>query len=354
MTKREKVLVAMSGGLDSSFAAASLRDQGYAVTGAHFRLWKPGAESEAPSLSEESARQTAQYLGIEFRVVDLRRRFREEVVEYFVNEYLAGRTPNPCALCNPRIKFKTLLELADEISADFIATGHYARVSFDAGNTEYHLLEAKDQNKDQSYFLAFLNRAILRRIIFPLGEMAKSEVKKRGLEMKLPAAANAESQDTCFALDKNYAGIIESVKPEAKRPGDLVDLSGEKIGSHKGIYHYTIGQHRGLALNREDWYVIAIDARKNQVVVDQEPNLLHRKMQLAGLNRLSAFSLPLDCQVKIRYRSAKADARLEETADGMLVVSFAKPQRAITPGQAAVFYRGERVIAGAWIEKAFD
>jgi tRNA-specific 2-thiouridylase len=354
MSSREKVLVAMSGGVDSSFAALSLRDRGFKVFGLHFRLWGSGAEPEAHSLTEESARQTAQELGIEFRVLDLRRKFRDEVVSYFVNEYLSGRTPNPCALCNPRIKFQSLVELAEEIPAAFIATGHYARISSEAGNREYQLLSAKDRDKDQSYFLAFLPRAILRRVIFPLGEMKKNEVKKCSREMKLAAASRPESQDICFALAENYPAVIESLRPEAKRPGDIVDLSGKKIGSHRGIYHYTIGQRRGLGLNRENGYVIAIDAGRNQVVVDKESYLFHRKMQVASVNWLDDTSLPFECQVKIRHRSAKADARVEAAEQGKLLVSFAKPQRAITPGQAAVFYDGERVIAGAWIEKALD
>jgi len=346
----------MSGGVDSSFAAAALMSQGWEVIGVHFRLWNQSQDRSPKDrifAAEPSLQKTAQQLGIQLRIIDQSDRFRREIVDYFVKEYLQGRTPNPCALCNPKIKFAALVKLADELKASHISTGHYARVDFDGCQSECRLLEAADKSKDQSYFLFLLEQETLRRLILPLGNMTKSEVKKRIKELGLEAANTEESQDVCFALSKDYAAVIESLEPSAQKSGDMVDLAGKKIGRHQGIYRYTIGQHRGLALSRPDLFVVGIDAKKNQVVVDNESFLFHRRMTVSGLNWLSAVELPISCQAKIRYRFEKAACTVEKASQGVLVV-FDQPQRAITPGQAAVFYRRERVLGGGWIEKAFD
>jgi len=357
MSNKEKVLVAMSGGVDSSFAAASLQKQGFEVIGVHFLLWRPepgpGKDREAPS-PEQSAKTSAEQVGIDLRVVDLREKFRSRIVEYFLNDYLAGRTPNPCSICNPKIKFAALLELAGEMGARHIASGHYARVIFDACGSEYQLLEANDKSKDQSYFLAMLGQNVLSRLVFPLGEMKKSEVKKDAAALGLESASREESQDVCFVFSKNYADLIEAHRPGAEKSGDAVDISGNKIGVHKGIYRYTIGQHRGLAMNRPDLFVIAIDAANNRIVVDQEKHLFHRKMKVSGMNWMTPLNFPFDCRAKIRYRFEKAQCRVERVEGDAFVATFSAAQRAITPGQSAVFYREDRVIGGGWIERAFD
>jgi len=352
MAEREKVIVAMSGGVDSSFAAARLQEQGLTVVGAHFMLWRPG--TQAASAAVDSAAQNAKRLGIELLTVDLRERFLGEVVEYFVSEYLAGRTPNPCSVCNPGIKFAALLRLADELSAGFVATGHYAVARRDSCKSETQLLEAEDKAKDQSYFLAFLDREALSRVIFPLGELTKAQVRDAAGQMGLPAAAREDSQDVCFALSRDYGRVIESLRPNAARSGDIVDLSGRRLGTHQGIWRYTIGQRRGLALNQPDLFVVSIDPVKNQVKVGKEQDLFHSKMKVSRMNKLAEFAAPLDCQVKIRYRSAKTRCRIEAEDNGEWLVSFSEPLRAVTPGQVAVFYREERVVAGAFIEGARD
>jgi tRNA-specific 2-thiouridylase len=247
-----------------------------------------------------------------------------------------------------------LIELADQTGVEYVASGHYARVIFDACKSEYQLREADDKSKDQSYFLALLNRNILGRMVFPLGEMKKSDVKTEALKMGLDSAKQEESQDVCFALSKNYAVVIEALRPDRKNSGDMVDVSGKKIGVHKGIHCYTVGQHRGLALNRPDLFVIAIDAAKNQIVVDQDKHLFHSKMKVRGMNWLTDINLPMDCLTKIRYRFEKAECRVEQISDDAVAAVFKKPQRAITPGQAAVFYLEDRVIGGGWIESGWD
>ena len=357
MSNKEKVLVAMSGGVDSSFAAARLLKQGFEVIGVHFLLWRPepglGKDREPPS-PEQSAIKSAEQIGIDLKVIDLREIFRKQIVEYFINDYLAGRTPNPCSLCNPKIKFATLLGLAGETGARHISSGHYARVIFDACRSEYRLLEANDKSKDQSYFLAMLDQTILSRVIFPLGEMKKSEVKKEASALGLESAGREESQDVCFVFSKNYADLIEAHRPGAEKSGDAVDILGNKIGVHKGIYRYTVGQHRGLAMNQPDLFVIAIDAARNRIVVDREKYLFHRKMKVSGINWMTALEFPFDCHAKIRYRFEKAECRVERTDGDAFVATFSTPQRAVTPGQSAVFYREDRVIGGGWIESAFD
>jgi tRNA-uridine 2-sulfurtransferase len=353
MSEKEKALVAMSGGVDSSFAAACLQKQGFEVTGVHFLLWQPEPVADMPSPAQ-SAKKSAEQMGIEFRVIDLREQFRARVVDYFMDEYLRGRTPNPCSACNPAIKFTALLELADEMGATHVASGHYARVMFDACKSEHRLLEANDKSKDQSYFLAMLDQKMLSRLVFPLGEIKKSEVKKEAAALGLESANRKESQDVCFALSKNYADLIEARRPGAAKSGDAVDVSGTKIGVHRGIYRYTVGQHRGLAMNRPDLFVVAIDAGNNRIVVGPEKHLFHRKMKVSGMNWMTPLEFPFDCQAKIRYRFEKAPCRVEPVEDGVFVATFAEPQRAITPGQSAVFYLEDRVIGGGWIDGAFD
>jgi len=354
MAEKEKVVVAMSGGVDSALASALLLKNGFEVIGVYFQLWKPREIDEASSPFQQWAKKSAEKLGIKFYSLDLRERFRKEIVEPFIEQYIAGKTPNPCALCNPKIKFQALWELAEEFSAKYIASGHYARVGFEPCSGSYALLEAKDKTKDQSYFLFLLNQKFLSRLLFPLGEWTKKQVKAQAQDWGIPSAERCESQDVCFAFSGNYPKLIEVLKPEAKKPGEIVDSSGEVLGTHQGIYRYTIGQHRGLGLNQPGLYVLALDPKQNQIIVGKEPGLYHQKLLANKINWVAGVQFPLSCSAKIRYKTEKAECRVELTSQDKVIVSFDQPQRAITPGQAVVFYREERVLGGGWIEKAFD
>lgn len=353
-------MVAMSGGVDSAVAAALLQEQGLEVIGVHLLLWKSGGKNDSgpkdPRLSPfaRSAADTAEKLGIAFHLLDLQERFLREVVNPFVSEYLQGRTPNPCPGCNLKIKFRSLVLLADQLSAKYIATGHYARTFFDAGANEHQLFEALSKDKDQAYFLFFVNQEILSRLIFPLREMNKSMVRKQAQELGLELADAKESQDLCFALSGNYAEVVELLSPGIENQGEIIDLSGKILARHPGIHHYTIGQRRGLKLNRSDLYVVKIDPARKQVIVGPEKELYHQKMKVSSVNWIAQISLPRSCQTKIRYRSKKAECRVEPLSENRVMAIFPEPQCAITPGQAAVFYDGEKVLGGGWIEEALD
>jgi len=354
MAGKEKVVVAMSGGVDSALASALLLKNGFEVIGAYFQLWKSKENDEASSSSEQWAKRNAEKLGLKFYSLDLKERFRKEIVEPFIEQYLIGKTPNPCALCNPKIKFQALWELADELSAKYIASGHYARVFFEPCSGSYALWEAKDKTKDQSYFLFLLNQKFLSRLLFPLGEWTKKEVKAQAREWEIPSAERCESQDVCFVFSGNYPKLIEALKSEAKKPGEIVDSTGKVLGTHQGIYHYTIGQHRGLGLNQPGLYVLEIDPNQSQIIVGKEPELYHQRLLANGINWIAEVQFPLSCFAKIRYKTEKAECQVEPARENQVLVSFREKQRAITPGQAVVFYREERVLGGGWIEKAFD
>ena len=349
----KKVIVAISGGVDSSTACLLLKEQGFEVVGVYFKLWSP----EDKDLFEQTAefvKDVADKLEIEFIAFDLKERFKKEVVERFVKDYLEGKTPNPCAVCNQKIKFWALFELADKIKADYIATGHYVRTRFNACSGEWEILKAKDRLKDQSYFLFLLNKNHLPRIIFPLGELTKSEVKELAKKYNLPTAERRESADLCFVRSGRYAKVIELVGGKKPQSGQIIDTSGKYLGKHKGFYNFTIGQRRGLRLSIPDLYVIKLVPEKNQVVVGEERLLYHKKMLVRDVNWLAKVNFPLRCEAKIRYQGNSAECIINPSDEGKILVEFFEPQRAITPGQAGVFYRGDRLLGGGWIESAFD
>jgi tRNA-specific 2-thiouridylase len=370
-----KLAVAMSGGVDSSAAAAILKEQGHDLVGFTMQLWNQRRgisvdengeplPSRCCSLDDVyDARRVAEELGFPFYVLNLEREFERDVVQPFVNSYLAGETPIPCVSCNSRLKFASLDQLAASLGCDKVATGHYARVEYDEAANRYRLFRGRNLQKDQSYFLWELTQDQLSRAMFPLGEMSKPEVRELAREHSLAVAEKSESQEICFVPDGNYAGFIDRYL-EAEDQGDrlpgegeIVDAGGGVVGHHAGIHRYTIGQRRGIGIaGPEPLYVISIDAPKNRVVVGSQDDLLGGEFTAAGINWV-AFDKPgrpVRAEVRVRYRHTPAAATitpLEGDKEGRVRVNFDEPQRAITPGQATVFYRGDEIVGGGWIVK---
>jgi tRNA-specific 2-thiouridylase len=355
----------MSGGVDSSVAAALLKERGYDVTGITMNLFfLPGELCRSEELRSccgrkalEDAHRVAIQMGIPHFVVDLRREFEAAVIADFVREYGRGRTPNPCIRCNERIKFGLLLERAKRLGAGLIATGHHARVVRDSAVGRYLLKKGKDRAKDQSYFLYRLSQAQLARVLMPVGDFTKTEVREMARRRGLPVAEKRESQETCFAPLGDYPGFLAGRAPRAFRPGPIEDLDGRILGSHKGIGNYTIGQRRGLGISGpRPLYVVAIDATRNAIVVGDERDL-HRKKLLASQVRLicgKRIEEPVMVKAKIRYKHQGEKARVIPVSARRVRVEFDRPQRAITPGQSVVFYRRDVVVGGGIIDRSLD
>jgi tRNA-specific 2-thiouridylase len=371
----KRVLVGMSGGVDSSVAALLLKQQGYEVIGVTLNLWsyedRQEPYNECCSLE---VRAVAQQLGIEHHFVDAGKEFKERVVDVFLAEHAQGRTPSPCGRCNRLVRFPILLELADRFGCDFLATGHHARIV--AENEIYYLLTSKDPLKDQSYFLYGLTQEQLKRILFPVGDLLKSEVWQIAKAHNLVSARKPESMDLCFIPKGDYRAYLRAHLDGLVQPGEIVDTSGRVVGRHEGLAFYTIGQRHGLGVALgERVYVVGFDYENNRLIVGDERALLSEGLIATDVNfiyspsPLSPLSLEgrgdggeggegsrevrgIPITVKIRYRSPRVPATLKLLDDGRVCVLFAQPQRAVTPGQIAVFYEGERVLGGGVIERA--
>jgi tRNA-specific 2-thiouridylase len=360
-----KVVVAMSGGVDSSVAAAILKDRGFDITGITMNLFSlPGEICRSEELRSccgqkavEDAHRVAIHLGIPHYVVDLRKEFEAAVIADFAREYSRGRTPNPCIRCNERIKFKLFWERAKRLGADFIATGHHARVTKSPSGSGFVLKKGKDGTKDQSYFLYRLTQAQLARIMMPVGNLTKAEVRAAARRLGLPVAEKEESQETCFAPLGNYPEFLAGRAPKAFRPGPILDLEGRVLGQHKGIGNYTIGQRRGLGISApQPFYVAIIDVRRNAVIVGREKDLFCRKLQASRVHWIEGGRLdkPVRVKAKIRYRHPAAEAVVLPLSRRRVRVEFRRPQRAVTPGQSVVFYRRDVVLGGGIIARPLD
>jgi tRNA-specific 2-thiouridylase len=369
MPSNTPIAVAMSGGVDSSTVAALLVRQGHSVIGLTMQLWNQrrlpdlateGATGRCCSLDDVyDARRVAEQIGIPYYVVNFERQFEDHVVKPFVEEYLAGRTPIPCTLCNNYIKFDRFLEMADSVGAHQIATGHYARTRFDERSGRYQLLRAVDGAKDQTYFLFGLTQAQLARTLFPLGELNKPAVRELARSMDLAVAAKGDSQEICFVPNGDYAAFLDAYLKEtgaARREthGDIVTVEGRKVGEHAGVHRFTVGQRKGIGIAApEPLYVISTDPASQRVVVGGNDDLLRSRFVAHGINWISiaGVAAPTRAEVKIRNKHAAAPAMLHPLSmPDRVEVRFDEPQRAVTPGQGAVFYAGDLVLGGGWIE----
>jgi tRNA-specific 2-thiouridylase len=346
-----KIVVAMSGGVDSSVAAALLIEQGYDVQGVSLRMWE-GEVGPRVCSDHRGAKEVAELLRIPHTLIDLRSKFVETVVKPFAQDYLRGRTPNPCVACNRDFKLGNLLHWAKEQGAEFVATGHYARVVRDDKNSHGSLLRGVDRSKDQSYFLFSLSQDQLAHALFPLGEMHKTEVREHARRLALPVAERPESQDICFG---DYKALVASyAKVNELCGGEVVDRSGKVLGQHHGIHAVTIGQRRGLGISAaEPLYVVEIDAESKRVVVGYKDELSCVGLTARAVQWLEPpHTSEIEAEMQIRYRAPAIPCLIRPKADGACDVEFKPTFSAVTPGQAAVFYRGEQLLGGGWIERA--
>lgn len=356
------VVAAMSGGVDSAVAAALLREAGYEVYGVTMKLWcyqreAPTAKACCSMAAIQEARATADQLGIEHAVVDLEEQFEAHVIGPFAEDYKSGRTPNPCVNCNTFIKFGTLLEKARRLGAGWVATGHYARMEHGSGGPR--LLRGRDDDKDQSYALWGLNRKRLDRVLMPLGDLTKSEVRDRARALGLVVADKPESMDICFVEGGHYADFLTQkfgTFAQAE-PGRMVDTAGNEVGTHQGVMRYTVGQRKGLGLARpEPTYVVGIDAATNTLTVGEESALYRRRFEAGRVNFVSIEppAEPIRAGVRVRHRGRVLPGTLVPAGPGRLTIELDQPERAITPGQSAVFYDGDVLLGGAVIERALE
>jgi tRNA-uridine 2-sulfurtransferase len=367
----QTIAVAMSGGVDSSTVAAMLRAEGHNVIGLTMQLWNQRRLAGREGMPEQvhgrccslddvyDARRVAQQIGIPYYVVNHEERFERDVVRPFVQEYLSGRTPIPCSLCNNHLKFDQLMTVAEQIGAERVATGHYARVSYDDARARWILKRPADLSKDQTYFLFGLTQEQLGRTLFPLGEMTKPQVRELAAKRGLAIAEKPDSQEICFVPGGDYKRFIDAYLAEQGQSlslpdtaGELITTGGEVIGEHAGIHNFTVGQRKGLGVaTGSPLYVIQISGASKQVVVGGDEQLYSRTLRARRVNLISLDDLcePMRVAVKIRHRHEPAPAVIERAGADEILVTFDQPQRAVTPGQAAVFYDGEIVVGGGWI-----
>lgn len=366
--QRGLIAIAMSGGVDSSTVAAVLQEQGHPIVGLTMQLWNqrrlPELQGDGPkqhrccSLDDVyDAKRVAQHLNFPHYVVNFEEQFEQRVVRPFVDQYLAGRTPIACTNCNTNVKFEPLLRMARQIGAERLATGHYARIRRNEETGRWELLRARDESKDQSYFLWGLSQEQLSRSDFPLGELTKEEVRALARRTNLPVAEKPESMELCFVPMGNYVQFIQAYSREAQisrtsGEGEIVTEDGVVVGHHNGVHNFTIGQRKGLGFAAgKPLYVLSLDTDKNRVIVGDDDSLRTTSCEVNGINWVSCENpqQPIRARVKIRHKHEAADAKVEPVDTDTARITFDAPQRAITPGQGAVFYDGDRVLGGAWI-----
>ena len=360
MSMSKRVLVAMSGGVDSSVAAAMLVQEGYDVVGATMQIWPAASGPEEQfsraccSLSAvEDARRVAARIGFPHYVLNFKDIFEQTVIDNFIDEYRHGRTPNPCVRCNRFVKFEALLQKARALGADYIATGHYSRIVFDEQRGRWLLKRGIDHSKDQSYALYAMTQDQLAHTLMPLGGMAKDETRRLAADLGLAVASKPDSQEICFVEGRDYPGFLRRTVPEIATPGPILDTSGTVLGEHKGIAFYTVGQRRRLGIAAgEPRYVVAIDAERNAVIIGGNDDLLASELAATEMNLILFEKLAgtIAVTAKIRYNMKDSEALLLPRDDNKALVRFDRPQRAITPGQAVVCYDGENVVGGGTID----
>ncbi len=367
LNQQTKVVVAMSGGVDSSVVAGILAEQGCELIGITIKTYKYedvggniGNESSCCSLDGiNDARAVAMKLGFPHYVLDFSERFGVEVIDNFVAEYLDGRTPNPCVICNRKIKWEELIKKADALGADYIATGHYAKINFSEETKRYYVSRGKDESKDQSYALWGLTQESLRKTLFPLAALTKPESRALGEKYGLPNMQKAESFEICFIPDNDYARFLRERVPEltSRVAGGEIVMDGEVVGRHDGYPFYTIGQRKGIGVFRpEPLYVTGIDHERNRIEIGKDERLHKRGLIARSVNmqKYADCSAPRRVHAKIRYKDGGGDATMRETSDGRVEVIFDERRRAITPGQSAVLYEGDDVVGGGIIEEVID
>ena len=354
---RPKVLMAMSGGVDSTTAALLLQEAGYDIVGVTLKMFDAkeiglAAQDDSSLANVADAAKAAAKLGFPHHVFDFCKYFRADVIDHFIAEYENGRTPNPCVDCNKHVKLGQLFARAEELGCDYIATGHYANVKFEEESGRWLLLRGEDRQKDQSYMLYTLKQKQLAHILFPLGHLRKTEIREKAAAEGLQNAQKPDSQDICFVPDGDYAQVIQNITKRRPKPGQFIHLDGTVLGAHKGQLHYTIGQRKGLGIAyRYPLYVISKDIEKNIVYLGPQEALFANTLIAENCNLISVAELngPLRVTAKPRYRAADVPAVIEPLGEERIRVTFEEPQRALTPGQAVVFYQGEVVVGGGTI-----
>ena len=354
---KNKVVIGMSGGVESSVAAHILKEKGYDVTGVYLNLWETidgGRFRHSAKENERDARDVCEKLGIDFISKNHEESFKNEVVEYFINEYLSGRTPNPCVQCNKTIKFKYLMEAADDVGAYYMATGHYVKVAKDETSGRYYVKRTKN-DKDQSYMFYTLSQECISRLLMPLGDIRdKNDVRRRAVEIGLNIADKKDSQEICFIQDNDYGGFLERNVKNKIEPGKFIDEKGNILGRHNGIPFYTIGQRKGLGIALgKPMYVKEINIDNNNIMLTDNSSLYTRRLVAEKVNSVKYKRIPEDrvFEIKTRYTAKAAQGRVRNLENGSISIEFVYPQRAVTPGQSVVLYEGEDLLGGGIIAK---